>query len=454
MNLHEHKVSSFLYLFKNSEDKNEYLAYNGITNSFMKLNESLFELLSDATRDNTLLKQLDTNTYSILEKSKVICTQNEINDAINQKKFLRQLDTFQHNHLNLTIAPTSACNFSCPYCFEKGIKYHTMSNDVVKALIDFIEAKSKFTNNSVSITWYGGEPLLAVKKIDKIIQELDFRNIKILYNGIITNGYYLNSENQKILKKHNIKFIQITLDGANAETHNKRRFNKDGSGSWDEIISNIDVLINDKEFELDNLSIRCNIDEKNKNEFKILKENLLKRWDNDKRLFIHPAILQDYNKEDNIECNYISDKEASEYLIKQARKEKNIPYFSYNIGGCSATRLNSYLIGAEGELYKCWNDLGRKEQVVGNIFDDNIGNKEFLFNCLSSPNMFEDKECLECPLFFVCDGGCQLNRIENYKKNSNKNLCHFASGYIDKYLSAYYELKKEKKEFTFTPLKL
>ncbi len=452
MNNNSQIISPFLYLFKS--EKKEYLAYNGITNSFMKLNLNLFNILLKAKNNFEVTNDLDDETYLILKKAKVICTQQEIDDAINQKKFLRQLDTFQHEYLNLTIAPTSACNFSCPYCFEKGIKYSTMNDNVVNALVDFISKKSTVTNNAVSITWYGGEPLLAIDKIDKIITEIKNRGVKIIYNGIITNGYYLNEKNQKILKKHNIRFIQITLDGANAETHNKRRFNKDGTGSWDTILNNLDILLSDNEFELDNISIRCNIDEKNKKEFNELKENLLRRWNNDKRLFIHPAILQNYNKEDNIECSYVSDKEASEYLIKQAKKEKNIPYFSYNIGGCSATRLNSYLVGADGELYKCWNDLGRKKQVVGSIFDEKLENKELLFNFLASPTMFEDEDCLKCPLFFVCDGGCQLSRIDNYKNYTNKNLCHFSKGYIDKYLSAYYELKKQEKKFTFEKLKI
>ena len=32
--------------------------------------------------------------------------------------------------------------------------------------------------------------------------------------------------------------------------------------------------------------------------------------------------------------------------------------------GCSATHLNSFLIGPLGELYKCWNELGDGELNV------------------------------------------------------------------------------------------
>lgn len=442
MNLNENKVSNFLYLFKNNIG--ELLAYNGINNSFMKLNKDLYKFLSDTKNDNTQLKQLDKNTYNILKKSKVICTQKEIDDAINQKKILRQYDTFNNNYLNLTIAPTSSCNFSCPYCFEKGIEHKTMNNDIVSNLIDFIKTKSSNTNKKVSITWYGGEPLLAIDKIIKIYKEILKNEIEIIHSGIITNAYFLNERNIEELKKIKVRFIQITLDGSNLETHNKRRFTKDGKGSWDVILKNIDVLLS-KDIELDNISIRCNIDHKNKAEFDELENYLLKRWNNDKRLFIHPAILDDYNKETNLECQYINDEDASLYLINNAKRKKNIPYFNYNIGGCSATRINSYLVGPEGELYKCWNDLGRKNKIIGNIKNDTIINKELLFNFLGSPTIYEDEDCLNCPLFFVCDGGCQEKRIENKINGTNHNLCHFAKTYLDEYLSAYYELKKEKK---------
>ncbi len=313
------QISRFLHLFQNKNGK--FLAYNGLNNSFMLLNENLFALLIKAKSNFSEVEKLDEETRKILIKAKIICTKKEIDNAINQKRILRQIDTFNNNYLNLTIAPTSACNFSCPYCFEKGIKQKTMNNEVIDNLIKFIERKSSKTNKKVAITWYGGEPLMAIDKIVKIYKEIQEKGIEINYSGIITNGYFLNNENIEKLKIIKVKFIQITLDGSNPETHNRRRFTKNGEGSWDVIINNIDLLLS-KEMELDNISIRCNIDEKNKIEFDELERNLLKRWNNDKRLFIHPAILDDYNKETNKECQYINDEDASTFLIDNAKRKK------------------------------------------------------------------------------------------------------------------------------------
>ena len=431
-------LNPFLYLFKSK--KNRYLAYNGINNSFMKLNEPLFMLLNRAIASPSLLSELDSDTFLNLENSNVICTEKQINNYLYQKRFLKSYSTFQHDFLNLTIAPTTKCNFTCPYCYEKGIKGVTITDPLITDLLDFIEERSKQTKNAVRITWYGGEPLLSVNKIIKIMDGLKDRKIDILENSIITNGYYLTKKNLDILIKYGIQFIQITLDGASAESHNRRRFMKN-KGSWDTILKNIDDFVAGDDQLI--ISIRCNIDTKNQEEYKVLKGNLTERWKNDKRIYIYPAILRDHSTEENLECQYFSNEEGGNYLLTQQIREKNIPYFKYNIGGCSANQFNAYLIGPEGELYKCWNDLGKTEKIVGYINDKSSINKNMLFSYLSGPSQFDDAKCTKCCLFFVCDGGCQWQRLRNENLDKKNSLCHFAKAHIEKYLEGYYQIKKE-----------
>jgi uncharacterized protein len=153
------ELSPYLYLFESNQFG--YLAYNGLNNSFMKLNKNLYIVLEKAKQVIRSLDELDNETMSILEEKKVIITSHELEFYKNQKRFLYTADRFQHFHLNLTIAPTTACNFSCPYCFEKGVDVKTMTEETMKKTVSFIIDRAAITNNRVKIEWYGGEPLLA-----------------------------------------------------------------------------------------------------------------------------------------------------------------------------------------------------------------------------------------------------------------------------------------------------
>jgi radical SAM protein with 4Fe4S-binding SPASM domain len=72
---------------------------------------------------------------------------------------------------------------------------------------------------------------------------------------------------------------------------------------------------------------------------------------------------------------------------------------------CAARHPNTWMIGPQGELYKCTCDLGRIERVSGMITeptepsdDSSVLNlaKQRLDDCLSS----------DCELVPVCGGGC------------------------------------------------
>ena len=155
-------------------------------------------------------------------------------DELQELKLRLFSGRFSSNGLGITIAPTSNCNFRCPYCYEKDVLTDcSMTQDVQDAVIQFIKQKIG-TSKSLGVTWYGGEPTLALDVIEYIsanLIEYCIDNGLDYSAGIITNGYLLTRETVSLLNKFKVQFYQITLDG-NPSVHDSRRYLADGSPTF------------------------------------------------------------------------------------------------------------------------------------------------------------------------------------------------------------------------------
>lgn len=69
--------------------------------------------------------------------------------------------------LSLTIMPTEKCNFRCPYCYETFEKGQMSSKDQV-ALLRYIQKQLR-NHTHLHISWFGGEPLLALDTVKHIM---------------------------------------------------------------------------------------------------------------------------------------------------------------------------------------------------------------------------------------------------------------------------------------------
>lgn len=77
--------------------------------------------------------------------------------------------------------------------------------------------------------------------MSKYIQdEIDRRGLR-LTNTITTNGVLMNDRTISRFNEINLNGFQITLDGYK-EAHDKVRFSRNGNGSCDVIISNINKI--------------------------------------------------------------------------------------------------------------------------------------------------------------------------------------------------------------------
>ena len=150
-----------------------------------------------------------------------------------------QLRHFSPNYLNLILLPTEACNFRCTYCYET-FENKKMPRPVVTGIKSLIDRRGEDLDR-LDITWFGGEPLLALDVITEISKHaLDVAKTEgfAFHSGMTTNGYFLNRDRFLQCVDHNIDFFQISLDGG-PEDHNASRKLASGGGTFDRIWSNL-----------------------------------------------------------------------------------------------------------------------------------------------------------------------------------------------------------------------
>ncbi len=106
---------------------------------------------------------------------------------------------------------TTACNLSCSYCYQNRHHDRTMAWPVLEALLDLLLASD---HPAPSLTFLGGEPLLALDLMERAAHKLDengsdSRRVDLLTS---TNGTLLDDRAMAFLAGHDVD-TQISFDG-------------------------------------------------------------------------------------------------------------------------------------------------------------------------------------------------------------------------------------------------
>lgn len=402
----KYKLSQYSVEIQNPKNKNEVFLFNTLSSAIISLSNKEIEFLKEK---NYTINELGNLKYLIEEGILVPEDRNEY-EYIKYNEFLFQQNFNNDNYLSYVIAPTTGCNLRCKYCFEKGQESKiTMSDETIEQIIKFILADAeRLKIKKVNIVWFGGEPLLCFNQIIKLgsalKQNLEQNNIEFT-TKIITNGILLSKNKAKELKeKCNLKTAQITLDGLEKEYCERKGASPE---NYKNVIKNI---INAAE--LINIDLRLNVDKLNTKDMKEIAnifyvENNLKD-----KVKIFFSQLRDYNGVDKDNKVYFTDDEYANEKInfdKYLEKINAIPTKKgikaipkYRLIYCALSHANNYAIGPEGELYKCEHYFGKKDRVIGDVWNGLYFNNEYF----SHINGVKHGICSKCSLYPICQSTC------------------------------------------------
>ena len=363
----------------------------------------------------------------------------------NKMLYLKRKRSFLGKELSLVIVPTMSCNFKCPYCYEHELSSGCMSEEVQDKLIDFIN-KQQQKCDSLSIYWHGGEPLLAIETMKSLINKIKSSSKLPLKNqSMVSNGYLFNKDICEFFKNYHIDYVQITVDGLR-ETHNVNRLHKSGVPTYDTIINNIDLILN--ELPDTHVGVRMNIHQGNQNEYHLSYKELSKKWDG-KNCSIYPAFVLPQGQKEGKCCTVpcLSPAQKANFYIDLHKKfNLGVDFMpKMQVGSCSAIYENHYVIDPKGLLYKCWADIGIESRAVGDI-STGITKWDFVAAYSVGSDKFDDEKCRKCKIFPICDGGCNRFRVDYQLFGEKYDLCQIDNDGLVKYLEILYEQQINEKK--------
>lgn len=419
------RTSSYMIPVKLESEEGKYMLIHGYTGAVDIVSENLLMKIKQVESQNNFAPEI----LQTLLKRGYITTKTQ-DEEYNYVTRISQALIQEHKILNasFTWVISYNCNFRCPYCFEdrknkdgkERLTFTKEQADIAFDAQELIQPHKKL--RSTLITLYGGEPLLAENKdvVNYIVQEGNRRGYKF---SAITNGYEID-QFENILGENGIYRLQITVDGLK-EIHNKRRIHYKNHDTFDKIIDNIELALNKGVI----IIVRMNSDGKN-----IEQCNQLKSFFEEKHFFDYPhfyfyiARLRDYydiTLEEHHKLNFIS---PTSFLKRQ--EEINFTPFTIESGyykdikealshhrsipfraiACKA-QSNAYVLDPLGNIYPCWETVGKKEQIKGCYSKNGIKWNTNVCNMWENTNVLKSAPCKTCKYVLFCAGGCPYHRI-------------------------------------------
>ena len=231
------KDAPYIHIFRTSE---QCYVYDVNTDKILCVPEAVHDYLSNPDNSNA-----DEETIAFIKNMKASGFLRSDRVEISEHPATHLLPYYLKNKMRqLILQVTQGCNLRCNYCSYSGAyknrthSHNFMSVDTAERAIDFFMKRTKDSNN-VTVSFYGGEPLLNLNLIKHCVSYIEERYYgKNIDFAMTTNGTLLDDNSIAFFANKGFNLL-ISLDGPK-EIHDKhRRFASNDEGSFSVIMDNI-----------------------------------------------------------------------------------------------------------------------------------------------------------------------------------------------------------------------
>ena len=397
------------------------LVYDRIMDTNIMIDEEFFNALNQLQKINTneLLDAIGEEDYAFFAEEEFI-KDNKINYRLIKGEFQGEnLSAPGRVHFYYT----TKCNLNCSHCFTKN--NNVKEEMTLQQKINMLDQMYQHGINEILIG--GGEPFLQSDFPD-FVEECLKRNI---ITKVFTNGLLLNDKNLiERMRKWNLKYLSISIDGCNEEEYEKVR----GVKGLHIIKNNLKLLKKKCHF---TIAASITINPYNyKNAKKLLKLIADMGFDRLKVRPVKPAGNVIKNKDVFLTADQYK------HFIAETQKEWNEKYqnlftldfswgdtrlvyndkdniieplditYPYEGYGCFAGKVN-IVFDSAGNAITC----GFLPDYLTKTDVDNLSHKTLKEiwdkgqNFLALRNLSGNPACLKCKYYSVCRGGCMARNI-------------------------------------------
>lgn len=435
-------ASAYNFYLDCFDTKGHGVIYNTNSGTVMAIHD---RSIWDSVVDN-VISDIRADCLEILKENKVVVSTHE--DELSEIRRRYERGTKDSGVLYLTIMPTEACNFTCPYCFLWEKKPRTMTKEIYDDILSYISKAiaEKQNLNSLVINWFGGEPTLCSKQIidfmPKVMHIAKEKGITV-YSSITTNGYLLTRSIFEEMVNAGVTSFQVTVDGTR-ETHNAGRPHRTQPDSYDVIMKNLSAIhMLNCDFKMD---IRCNFTRKTIASVYDFIELYSAQFGDDSRFNLYCRPVYEYSTKENAVASMSDDilpleegiiqqnifaQKIADMQGRQTQRRMVDPLPQPTLFWCNAESQDHIIVGADGRLYIC-DTLTDDEHAVG-FLKNGVVVRNNRVDC--AYDIFNDprtEKCVSCKLLPICMGGCLRNRMKGEAQ------CFWTSSGIEKALKKYY----------------